>query len=323
MSRGAIDYPLVAIVGPTAAGKSALALAVAERFAGEIINCDSVQVYRGFDIGSGKLPAEERRGLPHHLLDILEPGEVFTAGDYRRAALNALQGIRQRGKLPVLVGGTGLYLRALLLGLFEGPPRSDALRARLREMAARRGRGFLHRLLARLDPDRAGQIKRQDTQKIIRAIEVCLLARQPMSRLLEGGRRGLSGFRVYKIGLDPPRRLLYQRIDRRVEQMFAAGLLEETRAMLARPDAARLKPLEAVGYRQACEALRGALSVADAIRAAQTATRHYAKRQLTWFHREKDVTWFAGMGDAPEVQQQVLFWLERRLQPDFGVAKSG
>jgi tRNA dimethylallyltransferase len=274
MSRGAIDYPLVAIVGPTAAGKSALALAVAERFSGEIINCDSVQVYRGFDIGSGKLPAAERRGLPHHLLDILEPGEVFTAGDYRRAAWNALEGIRQRGKLPVLVGGSGLYLRALLLGLFEGPPRSEALRARLREMAARRGRVFLHRLLARLDRDRAGQIKRQDTQKIIRALEVCLLARQPMSRLLEGRRRGLSGFRVYKIGLEPPRRLLYQRIDRRVEQMFAAGLLEETRAMLARPDAARLKPLEAVGYRQACDALRGALSVADAIRAAQTATRH-------------------------------------------------
>jgi tRNA dimethylallyltransferase len=182
-------------------------------------------------------------------------------------------------------------------------------------MATRRGRVFLHRLLARLDPDRAGQIKRQDTQKIIRAIEVCLLARRPMSRLLEGERRGLTGFRVYKIGLEPPRRLLYQRIDRRVERMFAVGLLEETRAMLARPDAARLKPLEAVGYRQACEALRGALSVADAIRAAQTATRHYAKRQLTWFHRETDVTWFEGMGDAPEVQQQVFAWLARRLQP--------
>jgi len=319
MSPVALDYPLVAIVGPTAAGKSALALAVAEKFSGEIINYDSVQVYRGFDIGSGKLPAEERRGLAHHLLDILEPGQVFTAGDYRRAALNVLEDIRERGRLPILVGGTGLYLRALLLGLFAGPPRSEALRARLREMALRRGRVFLHRLLARLDPNRAGQIESQDTQKIIRAIEVCLLARQPMSRLLESGRSGLHGFRACKIGLNPARPVLYQRINQRVEQMFAAGLLEETRAMLARPDAARLKPLGAVGYRQACDALRGTLSVADAIRAAQTATRHYAKRQLTWFRREKDVTWFEGMGDAAEVQQQVLGWLEPRLHPSTAI----
>ena len=303
------------IVGPTAAGKSALGLAVAERWSGEIINYDSVQVYRGFDIGSGKVPPGERRGLAHHLLDILEPDQVFTAGDYRRAALRVLEDIRERGRLPILVGGTGLYLRALLVGLFEGPPRSEALRARLRQMAKRRNRQFLHRLLVRLDPDRAGQIEWPDTQKVIRAIEVCVLARQPMSRLLENGRSGLRGFRVYKIGLSPARHALYERINRRVEQMFAAGLLEETRAMLARPDAARLKPLEAVGYRQACEALRGALSVADAIRATQTATRHYAKRQLTWFRRETDVTWFEGMGDTPEVQQQVLFWLERQLHP--------
>jgi tRNA dimethylallyltransferase len=308
----------VAIVGPTAAGKSALALVLAEHWPGEIINYDSVQVYRGFDIGSGKVPPGERRGLAHHLLDILEPDQVFTAGDYRRAALSVLEDIRERGRLPILVGGTGLYLRALLVGLFEGPPRSEALRARLRQMAKRRNRQFLHRLLVRLDPDRAGQIEWPDTQKVIRAIEVCVLARQPMSRLLENGRSGLRGFRVYKIGLSPARHALYERINRRVEQMFAAGLLEETRAMLARPDAARLKPLEAVGYRQAGEALRGALSVADAVRATQTATRHYAKRQLTWFRRETDVTWFEGMGDTPEVQQQVLFWLERRLHPSQG-----
>ena len=311
----ASEYPLVAIVGPTAAGKSALALFLAEYGSGEIINYDSVQLYQGFDIGSGKMPPGERRGLAHHLLDILEPDQVFTAGDYRRAALIVLDDIRRRSRLPILVGGTGLYLRALLLGLFEGPPRSEELRMRLRRMVERRNPQFLHRLLARLDPDRAGQIEWPDTQKVIRAIEVCLLARQPMSRLLESGRAGLRGFRIYKIGLNPPRQALYERINLRVEQMFVTGLLEETRAMLARPDAERFKPLEAVGYRQACEVLRGSLSVADAVRATQTATRHYAKRQLTWFRRETDVTWFEGMGDAAEVQQQVLDWLGRQLHP--------
>ena len=305
----------MASVGPTAAGKSALALALAEHWPGEIINYDSVQLYRGFDIGSGKVPSGERRGLAHHLLDVLEPDQVFTAGDYCRAALSVLEDIRERGCLPILVGGTGLYLRALLVGLFEGPPRSETLRARLRQIAGRRNPQFLHRLLVRLDPDRAAQIERPDMQKVIRAIEVCLLARQPMSRLLESGRAGLRGFRVYKIGLNPARHALYERINGRVEQMFATGLLDETRAMLARPDAGRLKPLGAVGYRQACDVLRGVLSVADAVRAAQTATRHYAKRQLTWFRRETDVTWFEGMGDTPEIQQQVLLWLELRLHP--------
>jgi len=310
------DYPLLAIVGPTAAGKSALALVLAERLAGELVNYDSVQVFRGFDIGAGKVAPEERRGIPHRLLDILEPDQVFTAGDYRQAALAVLNSVQRRQKVPILVGGTGLYLRALLLGLFEGPPRSENLRARLRELASRRGREFLHRLLKRLDPPTAARIQAPDTQKIIRAVEVCLLARQPMSRMLAGGRSGLRGFRFFKIGLNPDRARLYERINRRVEQMFASGLLEETRGQLARPDAARLKPLGALGYRQACAVLRGERSVQNAIRETQAATRQYAKRQMTWFRRETDVTWFAGFGDDPEIQRQVLDWLERHgLQP--------
>jgi tRNA dimethylallyltransferase len=309
------DYPLLAIVGPTAAGKSALALALAERLDGEIINCDSVQLYRGFNVGTGKIPAEERRGLPHHLLDRVEPEQVFTAGDYRREASRVLTDVRERGKWPIIVGGTGLYLRALLLGLFEGPERSEDLRARLGALAERRGREFLHRLLSRLDQRAAARIHPRDTPKIIRAVEVRLLARQPMSAMLERGRVGLQGFRVFKVGLIPDRKQLAYRINARVERMFAFGLLEETRALLARPDAACIKPLGALGYRQAGAALGGELSLEDAIRETQAATRRYAKRQMTWFRRETDIAWFAGFGDDAQIQAQVLEWL-RQAWPD-------
>ena len=327
--------PLVVILGPTASGKSALGLALAERYRGEIVNCDSVQVYRGFDVGAGKVPIEERRGIPHHLLDLVGPEQLFTAGDYRREAVRALESIRERGRLPVLVGGTGLYLRALLNGLFEGPPRSESLRARLKSVANRRSRRgnkeggpirpesagqsdpadgpapaeALHRWLRRLDPTSAARIHPRDAQKVLRAIEVCLLARQPMSRMLERGRAGLTGFAVLKIGLNPDRAQLYERINRRVEGMFAAGLIEETRGLLAGGDASRLKPLEALGYRQAAAALSGEITREEALLVTQAATRQYAKRQMTWFRRETEVTWFAGFGDDPEIQRQIFDWL--------------
>jgi len=308
-----MEYPLLAIVGPTAAGKSALALGLAERLGGEIVSCDSVQVYQGFDVGSGKLPAKERHGIPHHLLDIVEPEGLFTAGDFRREAMRVLDSIRARGRLPILVGGTGLYLRALLLGLFEGPPRSEALRARLRNLAERRGREFLHRLLQRLDRASALRIEPRDTQKAIRAVEVCILARWPLSAILAEGRGGLEGFRVIKIGLNPDRKQLYSRIKRRVEQMFAAGWLDEVRGHLARAGAGGgdLKPLGALGYRQACAVARGLMSLEDAILETQAATCRYAKRQMTWYRRESDVTWFLGFGDDAVIQQRILAWLER------------
>ncbi len=301
-----VNHSLIAIAGPTAAGKSELALALADRLNGEVVNYDSVQLYRGFDIGSGKSPFAERRGVAHHLLDCLDPGAGFTAGDYRHEALKVLDDLKSRDKFPIFAGGTGLYLRALLLGLFEGPARSEALRARLQAMVERRGREFLHRLLARLDAVAAARIQARDTQKLIRAVEVCVLARQPISAMHASGRAGLEGYDVIKLGLDPPRAQLYDRINRRVEAMFAGGLLEETRRLLDLPDVARIKPLGALGYRQARAVLEGTLSREEAVVATQIATRHYAKRQLTWFRREEGITWFQGFGDDPQIQRRIL-----------------
>jgi tRNA dimethylallyltransferase len=252
------------------------------------------------------LPSAERRGVAHHLLDCLEPTDTFTAGDYRREAVRVLGDLKARGKLPILAGGTGLYLRALLLGLFEGPVRSEALRERLRAMALRRGREFLHRLLARLDAAAAVRIQPRDTQKLIRAVEVCILARKPISEMHANGRTGLEGYHVVKLGLDPPRAQLYDRINRRVEGMFAGGLLEETQSLIHLSDAERIKPLGALGYRQARALLEGNLNREEAVVTTQIATRHYAKRQLTWFRREEDINWFQGFGDDPKVQSRIL-----------------
>jgi tRNA dimethylallyltransferase len=308
------SFPLLIILGPTASGKSALALALAERRGVEIVNFDSVQVYRGFDVGTGKVPPAQRRGIPHHLLDCVEPGQTFTAGDYAREASRVLENLRARNRLPILVGGTGLYLRALLEGLFEGPQRSETLRARLSEAARRHGREFLHRMLRRLDPAAAARIQPRDAQKIIRALEVRLLAGQPISELQARGRQGLRGFQAIKMGLMPPRAELARRIDARVEKMFAGGLLEETRASLARQDAGSpVVPLGAIGYAQAAAALRGEMALPEALRCAQAATRQYAKRQRTWFRREKDVEWFEGFGDDPRVVRRVSAWLATRL----------
>jgi tRNA dimethylallyltransferase len=310
---GAERWPLVVIVGPTASGKSELALAVAERFGGEILNYDSVQVYRGFDVGTAKVPLEERRGIPHHGLDVVAPDEVFTAGDYARLGRTALREIRQRGRLPVAVGGTGFYLRALLEGLFRGPERDEALRRLLEQRAAGRAAGYLHRVLARLDAASAGRIHPNDTPKVIRAIEVCLLGKKPMSELWGQGRDALEGFRVLRLGLDPPREALYERIERRVARMFAAGLVEETQRLLASGVPGEARPFGSLGYHQARQYIGGLVSLDEAVEKTARMTRRYAKRQRTWFRREPEVAWFAGFGDDPLVQQRVLGWLVERL----------
>ncbi len=314
------DYPLIAVAGPTAAGKSELAVYLASRLGGEVVSYDSVQFYRGFDIGTGKLPVDERQGIPHHLLDCLDPAEPFTAGDFRREAAKVIEGIRERGNMPILAGGTGLYLRALLMGLFEGPPRSEALRARLRAMAGRQGREFVHRFLRRLDPDSAGRIDPRDLQKVIRAVEVCVVAGTALSNMHARGREPLPGYECFKIGLNPDREQLYARINRRVERMFAAGLEAETGRMLERTDATSIKGLGSLGYRQVVAALRGEITVEEAVRDTQTATRHYAKRQITWFRRELDMNWFGGFGDDPALQREALEDLKVWLASKFNRA---
>lgn len=296
---------LVAIVGPTGSGKTALSLVLAEHFGGEIVNCDSVALYRELDIGTAKPGPEERARAPHHLFDILSPAEYFTAGDYARVAREVLREISGRDKLPIAVGGTGLYLRALLEGLFTGPPRSEDLRRRLREIGRRRGSAHLHRILKRLDAGAAAGVHANDAPKIIRALEVCLLARQKMSEMWQRGRDPLTGFRILRIGLDPERNALYARINERARWMFEAGLVEETRGLLEKYGESPWA-LSSHGYKQARQLLRGEIDRKLAVWAAQQAHRNYAKRQMTWFRREPGVHWLRGFGDDPVIQQQAL-----------------
>jgi tRNA dimethylallyltransferase len=297
---------LVVVLGPTASGKSALAIHLAEQFSGEIVSCDSVAVYRHFEIGTAKPSREDRARIPHHLIDIADPGEAFTAGEYARRARTTVSEISQRHHLPIVVGGTGLYLRALLEGLFPGPQRSEELRERLRARAAERGSEHLHRILRRLDPAAAANIHANDTSKLVRAIEVCLEARGRMSELWrDRGRDPLVGFRIVRIGLNPPRERLYERINKRAAKMFDDGLVDETRSLLHRfGDGRYITPIHSLGYKQALQYSRGELSSEQAVTAAQQGHRNYAKRQLTWFRREPDVMWLEGFGDDPAIAEE-------------------
>lgn len=303
--------PLVAVVGPTASGKSALAIDLARRFSGEIVNCDSVAVYRALDIGTAKPSPRERALVPHHMIDVADPNEDVTAGGYARQARVAIAEITQRGKLPIIVGGTGLYLRALLDGLFPGPSRSEELRERLRATAARHAPGHLHRMLRRLDAAAAARIHANDTPKLIRAIEVVSRAGSPISQMWQQGRDALTGYASLKLGLDPDRAALYTRINHRCEQMFARGLVEETRVLLEHYG--QVRPLTSLGYRQALDFLGGAISREEMIAAAQQGHRNYAKRQLTWFRREPDVRWLNGFGDDMTIQVQADALLRAHL----------
>ena len=295
---------LVVVLGPTASGKTALSLALAERFHGEIVNCDSVAMYREFDIGTAKPSSSARARLPHHLLDCVEPTGHVTAGEYAPLARQVLDEIKARGHLPILVGGTGLYLRAVLEGLFPGPQRSEELRQRLRARATSHGDQYLHRILRRLDPAAANRIHANDAPKLIRAIEVCLASRQKMSELWQiQGRDPLRGFGIVRLGLDPDRQALYERINLRARQMFDAGLIEETQRLLKKYGEAAT-PLSSLGYKQAVQFLRGELTHEQAIQAAQQAHRNYAKRQMTWFRREPEVRWLRGFGDEAQAQRE-------------------
>jgi tRNA dimethylallyltransferase len=305
--------PLVVILlGPTGSGKTALSLELAERFGGEIVSCDSVAVYRGMELGTAKPTKEDRARVPHHLIDVAAPDEPFTAGEYSRRARAALREIAARGRLPIVTGGTGLYLRALTDGLFAGPARREDLRARLRRSAERNGTAWLHRLLRKLDAATAERIHANDTAKIVRAIEVCVAARSPLSTLLQNqGENPLMGFRLLRIGLNPPREQLYDRLNQRCSAMFAAGLVEETRRLLAKYGP--VKALDSLGYRQARGVLDGTISMEDAIKAAQQGHRNYAKRQMTWFRREPDVRWIESFGDEAETVREARELVESAM----------
>ncbi len=295
-----VQSHLVVVAGPTASGKSDLALELAQRFHGEIVNCDSVQLYRGLNIGAAKTPIERRRGVPHHLLDVFDPAELATAGDYSSRARLVLREIATRGALPIVVGGTGFYLRALLEGLAEGPSRNEPLRARLARMETGRA-GRLHRLLHRLDAEAARRIHARDLNKLIRALEICILSRRPASHLFRDGSTPLEGFRVLKFVLEPDRKRLHERIEARARQIFAAGLVDEVRELIDRGVSMDAKPFESIGYREALEVLRARMSLEQAVEATTIATRQYAKRQITWFRREAGATLVHGFGDDPSI----------------------
>jgi tRNA dimethylallyltransferase len=306
------DPLLVAILGPTGGGKTALSLELATRFNGEIVNCDSVAIYREFLIGTAKPTPQEQVRAPHHLLDVIEPTGYTTAGEYARTARSVIQEIRARGALPIVVGGTGLYLRVLLEGLFPGPQRSEELRERLRSIAREKGSPHLQRVLQRLDQKAAEKIHANDVPKLIRAIEVSVGAKQPMSKQWEMGRNALQGFTILRIGLDPDRTLLYEHLNRRVLEMFEAGLIDETRHLLEKYGQA-VGPLGSIGYKQVVQFLRGEIDQDSAMVAAQQAHRNYAKRQMTWFRREPDVNWLLGFGNEAKTLEQAIGLVEKQL----------
>ena len=307
--------PLVVIFGATASGKTALSLYLAQRFGGEILSCDSVAVYRRMELGTAKPSMAERALVPHHLLDLYEPNEICTAGDYARHGRAVLAGLATRSTLPIVAGGTGLYLRALLDGLFAAPPRDEALRELLRARAAQRGAEHLHRTLKRLDARAADLIHAHDVSKVVRAIEVSLAARRPMTEQWEQGRDALTGYSILRIGLAPARDELYARINQRAAAMFRNGLVDETRQLIAE-FGADCRPFTSLGYLQAADVLSGSMTEAEAIAAAQQGHRNYAKRQTTWFRREAElhpVEWLRGVGDSTVVIAEATALVEQHL----------
>jgi tRNA dimethylallyltransferase len=308
--RGENEYPLLVVAGPTASGKTSLALCLAEQLDGEIVSCDSVAVYRLMEIGTAKPTIAERQRVPHHCIDLYWPDDACTAGDYARHAREAIAGIRERGRVPIVAGGTGLYLRALLEGLAPAPQRDEALREKLRARAEQHGSPWLHRVLQRLDPQAAALIHANDVPKLIRSIEVTLAARQPQTQQWQAGRDPLRGYRVLQMGLAPTsskpiRERLYARINDRAAAMFDRGLLAETQ-MLRERYGDDCRALGALGYAQSMSVLRGESTLDAAIAAAQQGHRNYAKRQGTWFRKVESINWLDGYGDEESVQKEAL-----------------
>jgi tRNA dimethylallyltransferase len=293
--------PVLAILGPTATGKSALGMAVAEALGGEIVNADALQVYRGFDIGTAKPSLEERARVPHHLIDILDPAEIYSAGEFARRAREAIDEIQARGRLPVVVGGSGLYLRALFQGISPVPPGDPQVRRELRERLEAEGLAVLREELERLDPTTAARLGAGDTQRVLRALEVARVTGRPLSSWIEEQPFGTQGIAAIRVGLTLPRAILYDRIAGRVARMMEAGWREEVAGLLRQGLSPRLPAFQAIGYRQLVRHLEGGWSLDQAVAEITTETRRFAKRQETWFRKEPDVTWFS----AQELERQI------------------
>jgi tRNA dimethylallyltransferase len=308
----------LAILGPTATGKSALALAAAERYGGEIVNCDSTAVYRGFDIGTDKVPAAERRGIPHHLIDVVEPTGEYTAARFARDAADVIRAVHARGRLPILVGGTGLYYRALTRGLFPGPAADAALRARLERVGVRRGDRWLHRVLQRVDPASAERIQPADRKRMIRAIEVYAMTGRPLTAHFADTVSPLPEFAVVAVGLRLSAATLEPRLRRRVDAQFAGGLESEVRGLLARGVPATARPFGGLVYRQMLDYVRGGRDVEDTRAIIVQENRRYARRQLIWFRKEPTLEWFDGPGESAQVQARVFAFLGTRGLHDDG-----
>ena len=296
---------MVAVLGQTASGKSALALALAERYGGEIINCDSTAVYRGFDIGTDKVPVEARRGIPHHLIDIADPSEVYTAADFARDVAATMREIHARGRLPILVGGTGLYYRALTRGLFPGPAADSALRARLDRIADRRGVERLHLLLGRVDARSAARIMPRDRKRLVRALEVYITTRRPLSDHFSDTRSLIPDVDVVAVALQLPRELTAERVARRVEEQFTRGIVDEVHGLLAAGVPEQARPFGGLVYRQVIEMLHGVRGEAETRALIVQENRRYARRQLIWFRKEPNLVWFDGPGERLETLQRV------------------
>lgn len=307
------DPLVVAILGPTTSGKSALSLELAARFDGEIINCDSTAVYRGFDIGTDKVSLDERRGIPHHLIDIVDPTEVYTAAQFAADAARLIREIHARGRLPFVVGGTGFYYRALVRGLFPGPPADEPLRARLERIADRRGTPFLHRMLRRVDAPSASRILAGDRKRMIRALEVFFLTGTPLTAHFAETVSPIAGMRVLAIALRVSPAHIAERTALRVDQQFERGLLDEMRGLLARGVPETARPFGGLVYRQALEHLHGVRDEAATRELIARENRHYARRQMVWFRKEPDLQWLDGPGDSPATIAAAARLLEQTL----------
>jgi tRNA dimethylallyltransferase len=310
-------YPLLAILGPTASGKSSLALQLATRYKGEIVSCDSTAVYRGFDIGTDKVPADEQQGIRHHLIDVADPTEEYSAARYARESAAVIRDIQARGHWPILVGGTGFYYRALTRGLFPGPGRNEPLRNRLERVADRRGVESLHRMVRRIDPESGHRIQARDRKRLIRALEVFYLTGRPLTDHFADTVSPLEGMAIVTLALKPAMSEIADRVARRVEAQFARGIADEVRGLLARGVPEDAQPFKGLVYRQVLEWLHGVRDEAATRALIVRENLRYARRQLIWFRKEPNLVWFQGTGDEPSTRAAVEEAIAARAQETF------